>query len=174
MNDFQRRVIGLPTVHIYLQSSWCGQWTEPSWLLYNHLTRWSLLSIFLKRGIGQWHKSAEHKYAITRFHHWFWDVCVAHKHLLGKRCLPQNGFCYDSRGVHCGGRVDDSGRSLAPSSPAPGLLLLLLLQMRQGAMSVLCQVGNVFSYASSSTPSRFPCCVLSYLSWNTAGGGDCI
>ena len=22
--------------------------------------------------------------------------------------------------------------------------------------------------------SRFPCCVLSYLSWNTAGGGDYI
>ena len=46
--------------------------------------------------------------------------------------------------MHCGGRVDDSGRSLAPSSPAPGLLLLLLLQMRKGAMSVLRQVGNTF------------------------------
>ena len=46
--------------------------------------------------------------------------------------------------MHYGGRVDNSGRSLAPSSPAPGLLLLLLLQMRQGAMSVLRQVGNTF------------------------------
>ena len=46
--------------------------------------------------------------------------------------------------MHCGGRVDDFGRSLAPSSPAPGLLLLLLLQMRQGAVSVLRKVGNAF------------------------------
>ena len=40
------------------------------------------------------------------------------------------------------GGLDDPDPSLAASFPHPGLLLLLLLQMWEGAMSVLWQVGK--------------------------------
>ena len=72
------------------------------------------------------------------------DGVVDKPNLLGRRCLSRNGFHWDDndgrlQGV---GGLDDPDPSLAASLPHPGLLLLLLLQMWEGAMSVLWQVGK--------------------------------
>ena len=72
------------------------------------------------------------------------DGVVDKQNLLGRRCLSRNGFHWDDndgrlQGV---GGLDDPDPSLAASFPRPGLLLLLLLQMWEGAMPVLWQVGK--------------------------------
>ena len=73
------------------------------------------------------------------------DGVVDKQNLIGRRCLPRNGFHWDDGRLQGVGGLDDPEPSLAASFPHPGLLLLLLLQMWEGAMSVLWQVGKSFT-----------------------------
>ena len=46
---------------------------------------------------------------------------------------------------------------------------------RLGGQIMISYLSSNKEIAKGTTdPSRFPCCVLLALSWNTAGGGNCI